>query len=87
MTRIRTHAISNKLVRPLKPVFLQAAGSRFDGADSPRVSNEEADYAVIGAPSVFVGQAVDTAQLSHASRRAQWTLSLCRLNSNDSRGN
>lgn len=70
-----THTISNKLVCPLNPIFLETEGSLFDGADNPRVSNEEVDYAVIGAPSVFVGQAVDMAQLSHTSRWAQWTSS------------
>lgn len=44
-----------------------AAGSAFDVAHSPRVGNKEVDYALIGAHSVFVGQAVDTARLSHTS--------------------
>lgn len=74
-----SHIISqNKLVWPLDPIFLdkgrwEAAGSPFDVADSPRVSNEEVDYTLIGAPYVFVGQAVDMARLSHTSRWAQWT--------------
>ncbi len=62
----------NKLVWPLDPIFLDKGaekqqGGAFDVADSPRVSNEEVDYTLIGAPYVFVGQAVDTARLSHTS--------------------
>lgn len=53
----------------------ETAGRLFDVADSPRVSNEGVDYALIRAPSPFLGQAVDTARLSHTSRWAQWTQS------------
>lgn len=73
------HSLSNKLVWLLQlNIFRQGgweiAGSLFDVADSSRVSNEEVDYALIVAPSMFVGQAVDTTLLSHTSRWAQWTL-------------
>lgn len=58
--------IQNKLVWPPpgNNIFRQGgkgtAGSLFDAADRPRVGNEEVDYALIGAPSVFVGQMADT---------------------------
>lgn len=73
LTETFPHYLSNKLVLPLNPIFIDKGaekqhGASFDVAHSPRGSNEEVGYALIEAPSVFVDQAVDTARVSHTSR-------------------
>ena len=83
-----THPLPNKLVRPLNSIFLDEGAEKQRGASLMLLTAQKSVMRRLimlwlERLGVFVGQAVDTARLSHTSRWAQWTRSSAVLNSND----